>query len=88
VVGGVVVVAEEFGEDRGGDCDGEGDERAGSGCAWADPEFAESAADALGSDVRAWFRAWEQPWAGRVLLLVAEQRSELFGYRDGISAEL
>jgi hypothetical protein len=87
VVGGVVVVAEEFGEDRGGDCDREGEERAGSGCAWRDPEFAESAADALGSDVRARFRAWEQPRAGRVLPLVAEQCSELFGYRDGVATE-
>ena len=33
------------------------------------------------------FRAWEQPRAARVLPLVAEQHSELFGYRDGIVAE-
>jgi hypothetical protein len=36
---------------------------------------------ALGSDVRALFRAWEQPRAARVLPLPAEQRSELFGYQ-------
>jgi hypothetical protein len=87
VVGGVVVVAEEFGEDRGGDCDGERDERAGSGCLWADPEFAKSAADALGSDVRARFRAREQPRASRVFPLAAQQRGDLFGDRDGVVTE-
>src|SRR5450755_56336 len=38
--GGVVVVAEEFGEDRGGDGDRERKERARSGGAWGDPELA------------------------------------------------
>ncbi len=40
VVGGVVVVAEELGEDRGGDSHGEREERARSGDSWADPELA------------------------------------------------
>jgi hypothetical protein len=87
VVGGVVVVAEEFGEDRGGDGDCEREERAGAGGARGDPELAKSAADAFGSDVRAGFGAGEQPRVGGVLVLVSQQCGEWFGDGDGVLTE-
>ena len=87
VVGGVVVVAEELGEDRRGDGDREREQRARSGCAGGDPELAEPAADPLGPDVRAWLCAWEQPRLCGMFALVAQQRGELWRDCDRVVTE-
>ena len=75
-VGGVVVEAEQLGEDWRWDACGECEQRSWAGGVCVDSEFAQAASESLGSDVGSWFRAGEQLLGGRPRLLAAQQIGE------------
>jgi hypothetical protein len=88
VVGGVVAVAEQLAEDRGGDAGGEREQRRGAAGLGMDAELAQAAADPLGPDVGARFGAGQQPRSGGLCVHGAEQRGEWVVDLDRVRAEL